>query len=82
MQLTISNLDLAYTIDTYGMFNGDGAAEEEAIQDKIYADCENYQIDQYVYDSGNGYYGAKDIDRQTKRAYVLQINEYAEGVTV
>lgn len=40
-------------------------------------ECEEYQIDQYIYESGHGYYGAPDIDRQTKRAYVLQTNEYA-----
>lgn len=56
----------------------DLTAEQEATQDKIYTDCEDYQIDQYIYESGSGYYGAKDIDRGTKRAYILQINEYAE----
>lgn len=30
MKLTINSLDLGYTIDTYGMFNGDGADESEA----------------------------------------------------
>lgn len=29
LTLTISNLDLAYTIDTYGMFNGDSVDESE-----------------------------------------------------
>ena len=58
----------------------DLTAEEEELQDKIYNECEEYQIDQYIYDTGNGYYGAKDIDRETKRAYILQNNEYAEAV--
>lgn len=49
--------------------------EQESALEELYASCEECQIDQYIYDTGNGFYGARPIDRQTKRAYVLQINE-------
>lgn len=73
----LEDLERELEVDIESM--DDMTPEQETALEKIYSDCEEYQIDDYIYNTGSGYYGAKDIDRQTKRAYIMQINEYAEA---
>lgn len=73
-----AELDVAKDVDY-----DDLTPDQQSKLDQLEGDCQDYAIDQYIYETGNGYYGAKTIDDQTKRAYIMQINEYQpkEGVT-
>jgi len=50
------------------------AGEKEEI------DCEEYQLDDYIYNLGSGYYGAKSIDNYTIKNYINSTNEYEEAL--
>lgn len=46
--------------------------EQQTMMDKIYDDCEEYQLDQTAYDQSGHFYGGVEIDKYEVKEYILE----------